>query len=263
MEYNTLIKHTLESPVLSKAIQEIEDDSGYFNLIDPNWETKLKEYPAHQRHLSGQVEYNRGKTCGEEQSAYVRRIIYSKDKYKLIIVSYWTYDASKILKRGYSSFIARDCAPISEISKAMAEKGTRSLHDGARFFMTHCDPNICNTCVQAHTERNIPLDLESNWCVKRLRIFDGKHLKYIFKKPLEDMLKKMGLFLAICQVCIESRTTFQEGKLKVGGNIQQIIVFQETAIKSAPLDFVSLTNYTPAIEYTDDDKEEIQNIKRW
>lgn len=260
MEYSYIVKHTLAVPALAKAIQDLETDSGALNLITPDWENKLNENEAYKLHKENGVLFSKGHTSSNEKT-FTRNIIKPCMMHKVILVGCFTYDKTKE-SEGHTSFVARDCYPLQVIGDAMRENPTQKLHDGARLFMDYCDPALCHTCYEAHLSRNVPLDFERNWCVTKLRVFNGKDLKHAFKKPLEASLTKMGSFLAICQITIRSRTTFGDDKYKIGGTIQNMIVFQESAIKPCP-NMVFLDPITPAIEFPSEDahmEEEIQNI---
>lgn len=257
MEYDKLIQLTLGVPALAKAAQDMAEDTGVLNLVHPDWENKLKQYDVHQRHLQHKVIYSKGKYC-RDNKVYVRNIVKSADIYKVIVLGAMYYDNPKDGKA--SSIIARDCLPLREIGLAMQENAQHQLHDGARLFFDICDPSICIVCQEAHKTLNVPIDYERNWCVTKLRVFDGRDMKFTFKKHLEDVMQRIQ-FLAICQISIKSRSVFGEDKYKIGGNISNIIVFQPSIIQPRQ-DMVFMVRDTPSIEYTEDEnkKDDVTEI---
>lgn len=259
MEYERLIKHTLANPVLSKTIQDMVNDCGILNLITPDWEVDLKEYPVHQRHMEKRVSFSKGHVCNEDK-AFVRNIALPSDRYKVLLLGQWYYDVSK---ETHTSFVSCDCPPLTTIAETMRENPNQKLHDGARFFMDHCDPMLCITCSEAHKVNNVSIDSKRNWCVKKIRVFNGRDVKFTFKKILENTLKNLGQFYAICQVCIKSRTTFGDDKYKISGHIKDLIVFQESAIQPRMnLEFVEVSLTPHCIEFPSDNppEEKVENI---
>lgn len=248
MDYNKLVQLTLSNSDLAKAAQDMANVSGAVNLVDNDWENKLKGYDVHQRHLEHKVMYSKGKYC-RDNKVYVRNIVKPSDVYKVIVLGAMYYDKPKDGKP--SSIIARDCIPLCEIGKAMQENPQHHLHDGARLFFDICDPSICITCQEAHKAKNVPIDYERNWCVTKLRVYDGLNMKHTFKKHLEDVMQRIQ-FLAICQVCIRSRSTFGDDKYKIGGNINSIIVFQQSVVQPRQ-EMLFMVRDVPAIEFPEEE----------
>lgn len=256
MEYNKLIQLTLTNSELAKAAQDMSDVSGALNLVDLDWENKLKEYDVHQRHLEHKVLYSKGKYC-RDNKVYVRNIVKPSDVYKIIVLGAMYYDKPEDGKP--SSIIARDCLPLGEIGKAMQENPQHNLHDGARLFFDICDPSICVICQEAHKAQNVPIDHKRNWCVTKLRVYDGLNLKHTFKMHLEDVMQRIQ-FLAICQVSIRSRSTFGDDKYKIGGNISNIIVFQQSVIQPRQ-DMTFMIRDTPSIEYPEEENADDEGVE--
>ncbi|KAG8173830.1 hypothetical protein JTE90_016319 [Oedothorax gibbosus] len=263
MEYPNLIRCVLANPVLANSVQEMTNQSGMLNLVDPEWENRLNSYPVHESHRNRKVAFSKGRACSHE-GAHVRNVSQPAFSYKVIVLASFTSDRlkSKDLDTppGDMSFVVRDCPPLTTIGHAMAESNDYTLYDGARLFMNTCNPNLCIHCKTQHKKFNIPCDVYKNWCVTKICLFDGQTLNHTFKKVLEKELEKMGQFWAICQVHIYSRTTFGERKYKVGGIITNLIVFQEISIQPA-MDMTLLEHgQVPSIEFPTRDDEDSEAI---
>ncbi|GFT75880.1 uncharacterized protein NPIL_18931 [Nephila pilipes] len=260
MEYSKLTDYTLACPILAQAIHSMASESGLLNLIDPDWETKLKEYSIYQRHMEKRVPFSKGKACRNDK-AYVKNITIPALSYKIIVLASMTCSRVKPDEPGEPlgdlHFVTRECPPLTRIGEAMQETLAQKLHDGARLFMEYCNPALCSACMTAHQQHHMPCDVHRNWCVMKTRMFDGQKMTNAFKKQLEPILDGIGSFLAICQLQIFSRTIFGEDKYKIGGKIKNIIVFQESAIQPrVEMNFMEEIFLPAAIEYTPEEKDE-------
>ncbi|GFQ64475.1 uncharacterized protein TNCT_525631 [Trichonephila clavata] len=265
MEYSQLIINTLNVPVLKKAIHGMAAESGMLNLVDPDWEKKLEDYPVDRMHVEKQVSFSKGHACHVDK-AYVRNIANPLNSYKIIVVALMSCDRTKSKDSeglfGDLNFIAKECPPLTLIGQAMRETTQHKMHDAARLFKETCSPVLCNTCRTAHQKHHIPCDIHRNWCVMTTRMFDGENLTNAFKKQLEPILEGIETFLAICQLQIYSRTTFGEDKYKSGGKIKNMIIFQESAIQPPmEMTFIQSVSLPVAIEYNQELNEEgTQNV---
>ncbi|GFQ85489.1 uncharacterized protein TNCT_352571 [Trichonephila clavata] len=264
MEYSQLIHNTLNVPVLKKAIDDMATESGMLNLVNPDWEKKLDDYPVHQMHVEKQVSFSKGHACHVDK-AYVKNIANPFNSYKVMVMALMSCDRTKSQDsegfQGDLNFIVKECPPLTLIGHAMRETSQQKLHDAARLFKETCSPLLCNTCRTAHQKYHMPCDVHRNWCVMTTRVFDGENLTNAFKKQLEPILESIGTFLAICQVQIYSRTTFGEDKYKIGGKIKNIIIFQESAIQPhMEMMFMQNESLPAAIEFNQETNEETQNV---
>lgn len=259
MEYPNLIEATLKCPVLANAVEEMAEDSGMLNLVRPDWESRLNEYPVHKRHLKKEVAFSRGRLCNQDK-AYVKNIAVPRNSYKVIVLATLACARSKSDPEnpGDLYFIARECPPLTRIAEAMSESPSHKLHDGANLFMEYCNLKLCNVCLTHHTKFQIPYDLHRNWCILNTRKFDGKELTHDFKKILEPFLERCGSCLAIVQLNIFSRTTFGDDKFKIGGQIKHLLVFQESAIRPRINLKFSEQLPLPSIEFPKEDAESEQ-----
>lgn len=262
MEYSNLIQGVLANPTLAKAVTDMVAQTGMLNLVNPEWESTLNDYPIHKLHVEKQVSFTKGHACNHE-GAYVRNVSLPSQCYKAIVMGCFSGNRIKPKELDGSisdmSFVVRECPPLTTIAEAMAENKGQKLHDGARLFMENCYIELCSQCKSLHEEHKVPYELKTNWCVSKLRLFDGQTIKNTFKNVLVPIVENMGQFLAICQVVISSRTVFGENKYKIGGRIKHMIVFQESSIQPAIEMNVMDCSSLQAIEYpsTKDDDEEV------
>ncbi|GBM54943.1 hypothetical protein AVEN_77843-1 [Araneus ventricosus] len=131
----------------------------------------------------------------------------------------------------------------------MSESPSHKLHDGANLFMEYFNLILCNFCLTEHTNRHVTYDLHQNWCVLKTRKFDSKKLTHDFKKVFEPVLDSIGSFLAIAELNIFSRTTFEDEKFKIGGKIKKLLLFQESAIQPRLNMMFSEELTLPSIEF--------------
>lgn len=258
MEYPNLIQCTLKCPILANAIEKMASDSGMLNLIHPDWESRLNEYPVHQLHLKKEVAFSKGRLCSNDK-AYIRNIARKSNSYNVIVLASLACTRRKPQEvdgsPGDLYFIARECPPLTRIAEAMKESPNQKLHDGANLFMEYCNPFLCNICMTEHTKHHIPYD-NQNWCVLKTRKFDGEELTHDFKNVLGPILERAGSFLAILQLNIYTRTTFGDDKFKIGGKISNLIVFQESAIQPrVTLKFSKEITTLPSIEFPKEDND--------
>ncbi|GFT56602.1 uncharacterized protein NPIL_363101, partial [Nephila pilipes] len=109
-------------PILAQAIHSMASESGLLNLIDPDWETKLKEYSIHQRHMEKRVPFSKGKACRNDK-AYVKNIAIPALSYKVIVLASMTCSRVKPDEPGEPlgdlHFVTRECPPLTRIGEAM------------------------------------------------------------------------------------------------------------------------------------------------
>ncbi|GFQ65299.1 uncharacterized protein TNCT_647051 [Trichonephila clavata] len=182
--------------VLKKAIDDMATESGMLNLVDPDWEKKLEDYPVHQMHVEKQVSFSKGHACHVDK-AYVKNIANPFNSYKvMVMLSCRVIDQISRFRRisGDLNFIAKECPPLTLIGHAMRETSQQKLHDAARLFKETCSPLLCNTCRTAHQKYHMPCDVHRNWCVMTTRVFDGENLTNAFKKQLERFWKALEHF---------------------------------------------------------------------
>lgn len=241
MNYCALVQNILGCSVLREAVEQMNRKTLALNLIDTDWETALNESPVHQKHKSRSVKYSKGRKCVEDQ-AEVRHVISPKEVYNVVV-------AGTFIGNEDDSFSVRQCEPLTEIGKAMAENSVQKLHDGARLYVQECNPTLCHTCVKSHERFKVPFS-RINWCVLRTRVFNGETISNAFKCHLTPMLVKKG-FMAIIHAQIFSRTTFGDDMYKLGGRIKDLIVFQESALEShEAINFGYVESQrAPSIEY--------------
>ena len=273
MDYDKYIENIGNIPVLLKATENLATYSGSANLVQKDWSSVLENLPVHQSHKLNKVQYSKGYS-GLNGAYNVRSVTHSTNTYKVIVLGSFYLDKPKDLKKlGEAvdshasndwSFKTRTCPPLQNIGLAMRENDEKILNDGARLFMESCTPAMCFHCQTYHKQFNVECDLNHNWCVTKLRIFNGETIYNTFKSQLINMLQNMGTFLAICQVNIYSRTSYGDDKFKVGGIIKNIIVFQEAAIIPQQMKFVEEMNLQPptprAIEFPRDEATEDEDL---
>lgn len=274
MDYNKYIDHVQDVPILLKEAENLATHSGSSNLVQKDWLTTLENLPVHQNHKLHKVQYSKGYS-GSNGAYNVRSVTSNANTYKVVVLGSFYLDKPKDLKKINEaceanvsndwSFKTRNCPPLQHIGQAMRESDGKTLNDGARLFMESCTPAMCFHCQTYHKQFNVEFDFNHNWCVTKLRIFNGKTIYNTFKSQLITMMQNMGTFLAICQVNIYSRTSYGDDKFKVGGVIKNIIVFQESAILPQQLHFnKELSLNSPAIQFPNteeqDGKETIINV---
>lgn len=237
MDYSKLIKEVVESPILVDFSSKMVSRSGALNLICEDWEKELEQSSVHQRHVNKQVLFSNEREV-RRKSAKLRRIISSNDTYKLVTFGIFSLDQSKSVEleepTGDWSIVVRECPPLTRIGEVWRESSEYKLHDGARLFVDTCIPSLCVHCNNHFKMSGDKVDLTRNWCVTKLHYFNGKEIYNMSKNRFISDWANMGSFLAIIHVNMMSRTTFGERKYKIGGQIKNIIVFQESAI--LPLD---------------------------
>lgn len=253
MQYNAFIEQILKCDPLKEVIRSLQDRTGAMNLIVPNWREVLTKSPVYQRHREKSVQYTRGRPMAGSPVT-VRTIIAPENQYNVVIAGVWSL--SQLENMDYS-VVCRQCDPLRQIGLSMQEGPHQNLHDGGRFFVNVCDPKYCHHCLAAHERYKMPL-ASKNWCVLSTRTFDGKNLKNEFTKSLQESMKRIGTFMAIFHMRVLSRTTY-EGGYKIGGQIKEMIVFQQSSlmqVEQLNFDEERLLPYVPSIEYPAENKDE-------
>lgn len=266
MEYEKYIEHIHNIPVLLRETEKLVRVSGYHNLVQRDWRATLENLDVHQNHQQNKVQYSKGHS-GSNGAYNVRSVTSTANSYKVIVLGTFCLDRFKDQKKLNEvadttasndwSFKTRNCPPLQLIGEAMRESDSKTLNDGARLFMESCTPAMCHHCQTQHKQFNVECESKNNWCVTKLRIFNGETIYNTFKSNLVTMLQNMGAFMAICQVNIYSRTSYGDDKFKVGGILKNIIVFQESAILPQQMNFVKEYNLgLPTIEFPGSGPEE-------
>lgn len=245
MNYALLVKRIEECAVLNNAIQEMQKETGAMNLIVSDWKDVLMNHPVYKLHKDKKVKYTKGHPVAQEK-AYVRHIKHYHEQFNIIVAGEFSLSQKK--KVDGVSIVSRQCEPLTCIGQCMQEAPDWTLHDGGRFFVETCEPRLCDICMQLHARENIPL-LEKNWCVRILRVFDGKKLQNDLTHRLQQSMFAMKNFMAIFHMQIYSRMTYGEDAYKIGGGISKMIVFQKSVFTS--LDNFDLSNEKPllSLEY--------------
>ncbi|KAG8156130.1 hypothetical protein JTE90_016687 [Oedothorax gibbosus] len=259
MDYDKHIEHIQGIPILLHEAETMASHSGSCNLVQKDWEETLENLQVHQNHKARRVQYSKGYS-GLNGAYNVRSVASSANTYKLVVLGSFYLDKPKegdVHALNDWSFKTRNCPPLQRIGEAMRESDSKTLNDGARLFMESCTPAMCVHCQTYHKKFNMECDLNRNWCVTKLRVFNGDTIKNTFKSQLTHMLDTMGTFMAICQINIYSRTSYGDDKFKVGGLIKNIIIFQESAILPQQMSFATEEGDTlPAIEFAEQKEEE-------
>lgn len=248
MDYSTLVKCIFNNDILSKAVEDLANRTKILNLITSEWKHILENSDVYKTHLNGKAKYSKGHSVAKEK-AFNRRLKYKNEMYTIIIAGEWSLTKTK---EDEYSVISRDCEPLQLIASSMREKTDNILHDGGRFFIRHCNPNLCSDCRSVHKKYEIPLTSQ-NWCVKSLRIFDGKHITMTFAHILQQSLPKMGSFMGIFRMQIQSRTTFGDDCYKIGGVIDEMIIFQHSILLPAGIICLESTESLPCVEYPNEE----------
>lgn len=259
MEYSALVTNILGCPLLANAIQDMTRRTQALNLIDPNWKNLLHQHETFKRHSDKLVKYSKGHSCSFDK-AYVRSIISSNNHFNVIIAGSFQIVTAKnsngeCLDQENCSFATRQCDPLTEIALAMKENPQQKLNDGARLFVSECNPMMCESCERNHSDYKVPI-ARKNWCVRTTRVYNGKQLNNEFKSRLLPTLLDLGSTLAIFNVQISSRTTFGDEMYKIGGQVKEMIIFQESAL--IPCENIRFSNNqmvsnpVPSIEYPEE-----------
>lgn len=239
MDYFVLVDNILKNPILSKAVQDLEERTRALNLITPTWKEVLKKSPAYEAHSNRKAVYFKGHKCSNEK-AYIRSLKNKNERYAVIVAGEWSLAKSE--EDDYS-VVCRESEPMRKIAWSMREKDQDKLHDGGRFFIRTCNPMLCHDCSKSHAIHGVPL-LRKNWCIKSLRVFDGKEIKSAFTKCIQDNL--VGSFMGILHVVVHKKTTYGEDCFKVGGDIEELIIFQNSVLLPAP---ILVEEPVPAVEF--------------
>ena len=255
MNYLPLVNTILSHKIISEAIEELYSRVESLNLITAEWKETLENSEIYQKHCNGKVKYSKGYLVANEK-AYNKKLKNSNDHYNIIVVGEWSLKKSK---NNEYSVVARMCEPLRLIGLSMRENTDSILHDGGRFFIRECSVSFCDECQTKHAEFKVPL-LSKNWCVKSLRIFNGKSIQHTFTKVLQQNLLKTGSFMGIFRMRIHSRTTYGDNCYKIGGIIEELIVFQHSILLPTILN-LEKTNISLSLEYAVEVEEEDEENK--
>lgn len=245
-DYQILVDKISKNNNLSDTIQEMETRTKALNLVTKSWEQDLENSLVYQTHQQKRAKYNKGKNCGEENKAFVKTIVSRDHVFHVIVAGEWML-ARPDKKMEDFSFVTKNCEPLRKIGLVMAENDDQRLYTNARFFINPCDPRLCHFCSTYININKISVPYK-NWCILRLRIFNGKSISNIIKSQLQASLSTLPSFMGIFRLEVLSRTTFGENSYKICGNIEEMIIFQKMSLDAEC--FVSLPNIsTFAIEY--------------
>lgn len=253
MNYSSLVNNILSKKVLSEALNNLQSRVESLNLITPEWKTVLENSKMYQTHSNGKAKYHKGHlVCNEK--AYTRCLKNPNDYYNIIIAGEWTLQKSE---DNEFSIVSRTCEPLHLIANSMRENLDSNLHDGGRFFIRECNIPFCDDCKKYHEKFKVPF-VNKNWCVKSLRIFNGTTILYSFTHIIQQMLTKMGSFMGIFRMLITSRTTYGDNYYKIGGIIEELIVFQHTVLLPFDLN-LEASNMLPCTEYLVEEENGSEN----
>ncbi|GIX96210.1 uncharacterized protein CDAR_70371 [Caerostris darwini] len=264
MDYLALVGNILNCPILKDELTDMVERTRALNLVDPEWQSHLEEYPIYKRHLTKDINFSKGHMCLDDKCC-VKNIISPSGYFNVIVAGVFSLHVKQPALEGRQnanevSFVTRQCQPLTMIGESMSDSPREKLHDGARLFPEVCDPMLCNKCVESHKRIKVPF-CKNNWCVTTTRIFDGNRIKNEFKSRLVFPLSKMGKFLAILHINIQSKTTFGDNVYKIGGRVKEMIIFQESSIsQTKELNFDSIptldASMFPSIEYPQEETED-------
>lgn len=256
MDYTTLVQCILNNDILSKAVKDLANRTKVLNLITPEWKSVLENNEIYQLHLSGKAQYSTGHSVAKEK-AYCKRLKYKNEMFTFIIAGEWSLSKSKDKEDEYS-IVSRGSEPLQLIAYSMRENPGTSLHDGGRFFIRHCNPDLCSDCRLVHQKYKVPFALH-NWCVKSLQTFDGTQLSITFASKLQECLPKLGSFMGIFRMEIQSRLTFGSNCYKISGMVDEMIIFQHSILLPLERMCVESAENVPSIEFPDEDSIEDKN----
>lgn len=247
MDYSVLVANIISNDVLSKAVLELQERTKALNLITPEWKSLLENTPAYRVHTTGKATYFTGRPCKSEK-AYLKPLKYKNEMYSVIVAGEWYLSK---MENGEFSIVCRECEPLRYIALSMKVNDESQLHDGGRFFIRICKPSFCHTCAESHINHKVPI-LEKNWCVKSLRVFNGNGIKNEFTKNLQETLLTLGKFMGIMHMIIDRRTTYGSNNYKIGGIIEELIVFQNSVLLPSVSLYFGPTFDVPSIEFPEE-----------
>lgn len=247
MDYSVLVTHIINNKVLLKAIQDLEERTHALNLITHEWRSRLENTHAYKTHTEGIATYFKKRACKNEMSS-LEPLQFKNEKFPIIVVGEWYLSLND---KHEFSIVSRECEPLRVIGLSVQVNKQSKLHDGGRFFIKNCTPSFCHVCTESHLKYKVPFE-EKNWCVKSLRVFDGNNIKNEFTKNLQENMLALGNFMGIMYIIIDRRITYGNNEYKVGGIIEELIVFQKSVlIPSNSLTFGSTFN-VPSVEFPEE-----------
>ncbi|GBO27130.1 hypothetical protein AVEN_212403-1 [Araneus ventricosus] len=274
MDYTSLVESILANEPLKRELEEISTRTRALNLVDIDWESRLRNHRIFQLHEDKSVKFSKYKDCANAK-AQVKKILSPAEYFNVIIAGAFSLDTSDktstlgdFKKTSDISIVTRECAPLNLIAQSMAENKQQNLHDGCRLFVQTCQAIFCNTCVQLYKQSGQPIP-KNNWCILMTRAFDGRHVTPRSRGIILRSLSGMNRFLAIFHVNISSFTSFGDNSYKIGGVIKEMVLFQESSLSPYKgFNFESLADVSvPGIECPSDDNDEtveeaIPTVKR-
>lgn len=250
MDYPSLINCIQSNATLSKAVLELVSRTQFLNLVTLNWKDALEGSEVYQKHVSGKVEYTQGRAVANEK-AYNRRIKDQNEWYSVIVAGEWALDRDEN-SDDYSivSRFANAHSPLHQITVSMRESERSSVHDGGRFFVRECNPHLCSDCRMVYSNLKMAPP-RKNWCVKSIRIFDGKQISIWCTKRFQEVLVNMT-FMGVLKMVVQSRTTFGNNYYKIGGTIHEMILFQHSVLLPSISVYLEPSMNLPSIEFPEE-----------
>lgn len=260
MDYLSLIHSIQSNETLSKAVQELVERSRAMNLVALNWRDVLEGSEVYQKHVTGKVEFLQGKLVAKEK-AYNQRIKNPNECYSVIVAGEWALikDSDKDT-HGYS-IVSRNASadsPIHQITLSMRESERSSTHDGGRFFIRECNPHLCSDCRLVYTNLKIAPP-KKNWCVKSIRIFDGRQISIWCTKRFQEALTNVT-FYGVLKLVVQSRTTYGVNCYKIGGAIHEMILFQHSVLLPSISVCLEMSEDLPCIEFPEEVEKREEDV---
>lgn len=256
MDYDILVQQIMNCAPLYEKVKAISKDGLTLNLVSKEWKAILETSELYKRHVEKKVKFTKGHECSD-QKAHIRNIMNPRDQFNITVAGKWYL--SKI-KDETLTVVCQQSEPLTLIGKSMLESFDQKLHDGGRYFFSLCNPSYCSWCKEAHKQYNVPFS-KQNTCIYSTFIFDGIDIKNEFALTLQENLLRMGSFMAVFNILIKSRTTFGEDSCKMGGEIHDMIIFQEASIKpkrAINLN-LSVSSIRPHIEYPEENETDVES----
>lgn len=250
MDYLSLINSIQSNDTLSRAVQELVTRNACLNLVTVDWEDALESSEVYKKHVGGKVEYAVGKVVANDK-AYNRRIKEQNACYSAIVAGEWALDRDK--DSGEYSIVSRFSnpeSPLYQIMVSMRENERSSVHDGGRFFVRECNPHLCSDCRMVYSSLKIAPP-RKNWCVKSIRIFDGKQISIWCTTRFQEALVNMT-FMGVLKLVVQSRTTYGNNCYKIGGIIHEMILFQHSVLLPSISVCLEPSVTLPSIEFPEE-----------
>lgn len=243
-DYSILINGILNTPILREAIENLEKRTCALNLITTTWLKNLEFSSVYEIHKNKKAKYNKGRFCGPEKKALLQKVTNRDHVFNIIVTGEFNFQKSET---GAISIVANNCEPLDRIGEIMKENDEKKLHTGARFFVKTCHPLLCHFCTKHHKDNKLPF-VRQNWCVLSVKIFNGNEIRCSSSTMIQQALMLMPNFMGAFNMKISNRISFGENSYKISGSIEEMIIFQKTALNGENFESLEyLSNY--AIEF--------------